>query len=59
MKHTDPFSEISIYMDKIEIVGLIEVSKILDSEGHNLLCCPHSIPNEMLNFGCKLVKIKI
>jgi len=58
-KRKDPFSEISIYMDKIEVVIFIDVSKILESEGRKLLCCPHSILNEMLNFGYKLVKIKI
>jgi hypothetical protein len=31
-KHTDPFPEIFIYMDKIEIVRFVEVSKILESE---------------------------
>jgi hypothetical protein len=58
-KHTDPFSEINIYMVKVEIVRFFEVSKIVESEGHKLLCCPHSILNEVLNFGYKLVKINL
>jgi hypothetical protein len=57
-KHTDPFSK-NIYMDKMEIVRPIEVSKILESEGHKLLSCPHSVLNEMLNFSHKLMKIKL
>jgi len=55
----DPFAGISIYMEKIEIVRFIEVSKTLESEGHKLLCCPHSILNELLNFGYDLVKINL
>lgn len=58
-KHMDPFAGISIYMEKIEIVRFIEVSKTLESEGHKLLCCPHSILNELLNFGYDLVKINL
>ena len=29
-KHTDTFAGISVYLDKIEIVRFIEVSKILE-----------------------------